>query len=322
MPLLDKLQLPAAAVTQPALAPEEVRDGLRFELSLAMDFILFSLALAVLVALGHTNAILTPTIVCYLTWHVLTTAPASSRARVTAALTDVTVYVYAAFLLSLALTHPPIALEIRSMFTIFAFANVVNKLKFHPTFRQLIHVPLSHTTVQTGVGLLFFITATYIITAPNITSVWGRDCLWYSSLALLVCVSCVTLAFASQAAVTNTTTTRLYQVHSPVIDVYWSIRSVVEFRASTGLKLSAFLRLLESHIRDSGEALLDCHTCTDLLGDDRGVSVWQFLSHWKVARLGKENLEIIEKRSKHVTNPITWSDRLEPPMRSPLLRGY
>jgi hypothetical protein len=137
--------------------------------------------------------------------------------------------------------------------------------------------------------------------------------------------ACVTVATGVLAlialSITRTPPDLPYTIYSPLIDLAISLRSVLEFRSSVGLSISAFLRLLEAHIDPSKtwcDPPITLDTLIEWLSHEKGVAVWRFVAEFKTYRLNRisdpstdsaavpqDILDTIEagRRERWLTNP-------------------
>jgi hypothetical protein len=289
MTFFDQLQLPGPAVV---VTVSEVRSGLVFEVTTITRFISFVLAVCVLLSVGRNPSQLV-WVSFFLVWRILTQFRHLKSIFLE-------IFLSLSFLLLLVRGLDVSMTFFRIMFLLVAGFHS----GFHPWIRLFLHVPLSSPAVQTGLVLTMLDLAMFCHTRFLAVAEWILG-------VFAVCFLAITAALMAETAVIHTRQTKPgFTVHAPWTDVVASAKCIVQFRLMTGLKISSLIRVFGSFDEPVSINLL-----IELLGQDRGSSVWEFLVHWCPYRLEKQ-------LGSRITSKSNFFSRPDAPLTSPLLRGY
>jgi hypothetical protein len=303
MTFFSKLQLPQSAIasSKASVTAEEVREGIKFEVKTATEFILFFLSLIILVATYFQWPILLliPSLAAFIGWQLVLLRSSAVR--------HLRLWIMVTYGIWICCFSP--TLISHQIFFILIACNCMHCIGFHPTPRLFLHVPLSSPAVQTGLAMTGLSFTGYWL-APTESA--GIQCV---ASGFGFCMLVITAAFMAETSIVYfRNSKRLLVIHSPWKDVFMSIRAVVTFRLHTGMRLSSFAFLLDAE--ESSEVITH-ELLTEWFDEERGHAVWDFIVDWKQDRLGKEvsDYDILPRNP-----PARISN--DAPLRSPLLRGY
>ena len=314
MTIYDQLiALPESAKRGNPLTTISVRSGLIFEVKSATEFLLFILSCVALVAVvAAPIAVQTAATTTYLLWYLLL------RFRSLKAGGVFTILVIVSFVTTRYVS--PHNAGLNTAFVALFSVMTLYRLGFHPTTALFVRVPFSSPVVQTGLLLL----------AVNLLVLWTQPGLPELVLLLkwsFVATSVMTMAFMAETAV-NEHRNRLFNhvILAPWKDVVFALKSVAMFRLSTGLKISQFLRIIDSNTDDLEHESITFESLNEWLGEDRAVHIWQFLVVWKQTRLNlpfsADDDSVPVEVLKRVEQRKNSAQYVTPPLRSPLLRGH
>jgi hypothetical protein len=319
MPLVDTFWLPLSTRSRSAVTVGELKSGLEFEAVLAMEAILFILSLSAWMTSLYASTV--GTLISsslFTSWFVLISI--WRRKPLVSIISQP--FVWLPLFPLTAILEP----NVSDYYKIVAFINVLYQSGYHPFLGMYIQVPLSSPRVLTGLGLLFLLTGGYFLTMQTFSIFINMIVLWYVYAFTAAMVAAVCIATAVKEAMASLTAVP-FILFNPFKDTYMSIRSVLNFRTQTGLRVSSFIRLLSS---EDQSMVVDYHSLMDWFGQERGVAVWTFLCEdWKQYRLGRLCDPVEDRIPSDVLNSIEikrLTDHLKStttqPIRSPLLRGY
>ena len=315
MTLFDKLsaELPVSVlpISAKPMTASEVRNALLFESKIATEFILFLLSVFLAVAASGTSvAIQIVAAASYVLWlALLRPKPVPLLLTLTAC----------GCFIGTRLIHRHIFRDypnlVHEIFAAIFALQAIFRLGYHPTTALIVRVPFSAPVVWTGL---------VIVAAIAGISASIEQGLLQTILGLLALVfAAITIAFMAKTAVEFRQIFK-HKIYAPWTDTFLAIQAVVEFRFATGLKISHFARIIDSHSDDDLEPVT-FHILSDWLGETRAASVWQYLGPWKQTRLGLPfdpvsdavPTDVLKRIAQTLVDPGNT-----PPLRSPLLRGH
>ena len=320
--------LPPAACSN--ITPEEVRDGLLFEVNLVLNFLHFIFVMCVLgsAVFGVARAVC---ICVYLVWCLVQSGWAGGNRKTRQIVYALFYPFYFQFWINLGfLSVILLNLDIPLFNQTFIFNSGLNALwslgSLHPYFENVIQTSILNVTVQSGIFAAVF------VFGLSKTTEFGQIFFQAATLAIAL----ITAGVAVSVAVAASGQPRTYLIYAPWFDIPLAIRSMLNFRSFTNLKLSAFMRLLDAHTdRDDSLSVgtpdvVQVETLVEWMGEERGVGTWRFLTRWKQSRLGKKVLDsdlvvpvsILDSLAVKSMQTSIEAQKSNPVIRSPLLRGY
>lgn len=343
---MTEFQLPSNALVPAVpsgIRPEEVRDGLMYEVQLVMQGIHFLLVSLILVSVlvPWADTVTASSILVYLSWYLLQSGWGRGNRKsrkILLSLLRPTFWLNGIFVIILLFTN------YRSsrfeQFLIFnSVTNTIWSLNFHPYFQVLIQAPLQDVQVRTGIvalGLMYLVRSRirYDYTDPGgdpaiLTALLPLTGFAIVTRAILfiifVFAALLTTGFAVRAGFRAADVPRSYKIYAPWVDLPMAIKSLLEFRSFTNMKMSAFIRLLDAHTDGPlDESDVDVETLVEWMGEERGVGTWKFLTWWKPKRLGKSVMDTDMVVPTAILDSLQIKAVLnsDAPLRSPLLRGH